>query len=152
MRALVVLPGLQDQLVGVEPDGHRTGFGSHRRRLTARHVRRLPECPRPRGRTLQSPDRLPPRAPPTRRPTNFLCTVAGLTDERARARSTVSELTPGGLVKHLAATQLSRLSVIDGTAAPEVDRADPDPDGNRMTDEETLAAHLDTFRAAVGGE
>lgn len=55
-------------------------------------------------------------------------------------------------MKHLAATQLSRLSVIDGTAAPEVDRADPDPDGNRMTDEETLAAHLDTFRAAVGGE
>ncbi|MFH8397418.1 hypothetical protein ACH4E9_08285 [Streptomyces anulatus] len=27
-------------------------------------------------------------------------------------------------MKHLAATRLSRLSVIDGTAAPEADRAD----------------------------
>ncbi|MFI2317091.1 hypothetical protein AMK17_06740 [Streptomyces sp. CB00072] len=51
-------------------------------------------------------------------------TVAGLTDERGRARSTVGELTLGGLVKHLAATRLSRLSVIDGTAAPEADWAD----------------------------
>ncbi|WTF62474.1 DinB family protein [Streptomyces anulatus] len=81
--------------------------------------------------------------------TNFLYTVAGLTDEQARARSTVSELTLGGLVKHLAATQLSWLSVIDGTAAPEVDWADLDPDGNRMTEGETLAGHLDAFHAAA---
>ncbi|MFE1364600.1 DinB family protein [Streptomyces anulatus] len=81
--------------------------------------------------------------------TNFLYTVAGLTDEQARARSTVSELTLGGLVKHLAATQLSWLSVIDGTAAPEVDWADLDPDGNRMTEDETLAGHLDAFHAAA---
>ncbi|WP_406117363.1 DinB family protein [Streptomyces anulatus] len=80
--------------------------------------------------------------------TNFLYTVAGLTDEQARARSTVSELTLGGLVKHLAATQLSWLSVIDGTA-PEVGWADLDPDGNRMTEDETLAGHLDAFHAAA---
>lgn len=70
--------------------------------------------------------------------TNFLYTVAGLTDEQARTRSTVSELTLGGLVKHLAEVQRSWLSVIDGTAAPEVGWADLDPDGNRMTDGETL--------------
>lgn len=81
--------------------------------------------------------------------TNFLYTVAGLTDEQARARSTVSELTLGGLVKHLAAMQRSWLSVIDGTAAPKVEWADIDPDGNRMTDGETLAGHLDVFRAAA---
>ncbi len=81
--------------------------------------------------------------------TNFLYTVAGLTDEQARARSTVSELTLGGLVKHLAAVQRTWLAVVDGTAAPEVGWADLDPDGNRMTDDETLAAHLDAFHAAA---
>ncbi|MFJ2432329.1 DinB family protein [Streptomyces anulatus] len=81
--------------------------------------------------------------------TNFLYTVAGLTDEQARTRPTVSELNLGGLVKHLAATQRSWLSVIDGTAAPEVGWADLDPDGNRMTEEETLAGHLDAFHAAA---
>ncbi|MBM7055946.1 DinB family protein [Streptomyces durocortorensis] len=81
--------------------------------------------------------------------TNFLYTVAGLTDEQARARSTVSELTPGGLVKHLADVQRSWLSVIDGTAAPAVGWAPLDPDGNRMTDDETLAGHLDAFHAAA---
>lgn len=81
--------------------------------------------------------------------TNFLYTVTGLTDEQARARSTVSELTLGGLVKHLAEAQRNWLSVIDGTAAPKVDWSDLDPDGHRMTDDETLAAHLDAFRAAA---
>ncbi|MDQ0986154.1 DinB family protein [Streptomyces sp. V2I9] len=81
--------------------------------------------------------------------TNFLYAVAGLTDEQARTRSTVSELTLGGLVKHLASVQRTWLSVVDGTAAPEVGWADLDPDGNRMTDGETLAAHLDAFHAAA---
>ncbi|MEU2191989.1 DinB family protein [Streptomyces fimicarius] len=81
--------------------------------------------------------------------TNFLYTVTGLTDEQARTRSTVSELTLGGLVKHLAEVQRSWLSVIDGSAAPEVGWADLDPDGNRMTDGETLAGHLDAFRAGA---
>ncbi|MFE6913264.1 DinB family protein [Streptomyces rubiginosohelvolus] len=81
--------------------------------------------------------------------TNFLYAVAGLTDEQARTRSTVSELTLGGIVKHLADVQRSWLSVIDGTAAPEVGWADLDPDGNRMTEDETLAGHLDAFHAAA---
>ncbi|MFF8961566.1 DinB family protein [Streptomyces globisporus] len=81
--------------------------------------------------------------------TNFLYTVAGLTDEQARTRSTVSELTLGGIVKHLADVQRSWLSVIDGTAAPEVGWADLDPDGNRMTDGESLAAHVEAFHAAA---
>ncbi|MGW4835568.1 DinB family protein [Streptomyces globisporus] len=80
---------------------------------------------------------------------NFLYTVAGLTDEQARTRSTVSELTLGGIVKHLADVQRSWLSVIDGTAAPEVGWADLDPDGNRMTDDESLAAHVEAFHAAA---
>lgn len=81
--------------------------------------------------------------------TNFRYAVAGLTDEQARTRSTVSELTLGGIVKHLADVQRSWLSVIDGTAATKVDWADLDPNGNRMTDDETLAGHLDAFRAAA---
>ena len=35
--------------------------------------------------------------------TNFRYTVENLDDEQARSRTTVSELTLGGLVKHLAA-------------------------------------------------
>ncbi|MFI1223080.1 MULTISPECIES: DinB family protein [unclassified Streptomyces] len=81
--------------------------------------------------------------------TNFLYSVVGLTDEQARTRSTVSELTLGGIVKHLADMQRSWLSVIDGTAARTIDWADLDPDGNRMTDDETLAGHLDAFHAAA---
>ncbi|WP_152362259.1 DinB family protein [Microlunatus speluncae] len=36
---------------------------------------------------------------------NFAITLRGLSDEQARAKATVSDLTLGGLTKHLAATQ-----------------------------------------------
>ncbi|MER5988157.1 DinB family protein [Streptomyces sp. NPDC001787] len=82
--------------------------------------------------------------------TNFLYTVADLTEEQARSRTTVSELTLGGLVKHLAQVQRGWLDVVDGTAPAEVGWSDLDPDGNRLTETETLAGALDAFHTAAG--
>ncbi|THA72711.1 DinB family protein [Streptomyces sp. A0958] len=79
---------------------------------------------------------------------NFLFTVAEIDDEQARARRTVSELTLGGLVKHLGSMQRMWLSVVDGTAPVKVEWSDLDPDGNRMTDSDTLPELLDAFHAA----
>ncbi|MCM2412514.1 MULTISPECIES: DinB family protein [unclassified Streptomyces] len=81
--------------------------------------------------------------------TNFLYTVANLDDAQARSRTTDSELTPGGLVKHLAQVQRSWLAVVDGTAPAKIEWTDLDPDGNRMTDAETLSDLLDGFHAAA---
>lgn len=44
-------------------------------------------------------------------------TVRGLTDEQANLRTTVSELTLGGLIKHVAATELGWANFIVGGAA-----------------------------------
>jgi uncharacterized damage-inducible protein DinB len=79
---------------------------------------------------------------------NFLYTVEDINDEQARARTTVSELTLGGLVKHLAALQRSWLAVIDGSAPAEVGWADLDSDPYRMTEAETLAGVLGSFEEA----
>ncbi|MFJ1543543.1 DinB family protein [Streptomyces sp. NPDC088246] len=81
--------------------------------------------------------------------TNFLHTVAGVGDEQAGVATTVSELTLGGPLKHLGEVQRTWLAVVDGTAPGEVDRADLDPDGTRMTKGETLAGLLDAFHAAA---
>lgn len=54
----------------------------------------------------------------------FRGTVAGITDDQARQRSTVSELTLGGLIKHVAATEAEWARfVVDG---PDTDAADVD--------------------------
>lgn len=82
---------------------------------------------------------------------NFIHTVTGITDEQAAVRTTVSELTLGGLVKHLADVQRTWLAVVDGTAPAEIDWSDLDPDGSRMTGDETLAGLLDAFHAAAVG-
>ncbi len=79
----------------------------------------------------------------------FLYTVVEITDEQAATRTTVSELTLGGILKHLAGLQRSWLAVIDGTAPAEVGWSDLDPDHYRMTESETLAGLLDAFRAAA---
>ncbi|MBS2962500.1 DinB family protein [Actinocrinis puniceicyclus] len=76
---------------------------------------------------------------------NFLFTVADITDEQAATRTTVSELTLGGLVKHLAGMQRSWIAVVDGTAPAEYGWSDLDPDHYRMTPSETLAGLLDDF-------
>lgn len=76
-------------------------------------------------------------------------TVQGLTEEQARTRSTVSELTLGGLVKHVAATESGWVDfLLEGPramAAP----ADGDysawEEGFRLTDEETLAGVLERY-------
>lgn len=81
--------------------------------------------------------------------TNFLYTVAELDDTQARARTTVSELTLGGLLKHLGFVQRSWLDVIEGTAPAKVEWADLDADGNRMTDAETLPELLEAFQGAA---
>ena len=76
-------------------------------------------------------------------------TVEGLSEEQARTRSTVSELTPGGLIKHVARTESAWVDfLLEGPqtmAAP----ADGDysawEDGFRLTGEETLAGALERY-------
>jgi uncharacterized damage-inducible protein DinB len=77
-------------------------------------------------------------------------TVQGLTDEQAAQRPTASELTLGGLIKHVAATERqwvdfmlegpSRMSATDEATMAEWAEA------FRMTEEETLAGLLDRYR------
>ena len=47
----------------------------------------------------------------------LLFTVQGITDEQARQRTTVSELTLGGLVKHVARTERGWADFIEQGAA-----------------------------------
>lgn len=85
----------------------------------------------------------------------LLRTTEGLTDEQARLRPTASELTIGGIVKHVAATERSWASfMVDGTGvgSPDVDWSNPDPDaieayhrGFRLLEDETLAGVLDDY-------
>jgi hypothetical protein len=85
----------------------------------------------------------------------FRHTVAGLTDEQARLTPTVSALSLGGLVKHVAATEQQWASFIaHGPATtPDIDWADVDwtnpppevqqyAEGFRMSEGETLAGLL----------
>jgi hypothetical protein len=80
----------------------------------------------------------------------------GLTEEEARVRSTVSELSVGGIVKHVAAVEASWSEfMVTGAQAgvPEgVDWNHPPPevvqayqDGFRLVDGETLAGVLDHY-------
>jgi uncharacterized damage-inducible protein DinB len=94
-----------------------------------------------------------------RRHRGFLrVTVQGLTDDQARTRTTVSELTLGGLIKHVAITERMWADfIVDGPApAPEIDWSaidwsDPPAEvaawaeGHRMTEAETLPALLATY-------
>ncbi|MCI4065180.1 DinB family protein [Micromonospora sp. R77] len=72
-------------------------------------------------------------------------TVAGLDDEQAARRSTVSELCLGGLIKHVATVERSWTRFMVGGA--EAMRSEPvDWVGQfRMADGETLAGLLDEF-------
>jgi uncharacterized damage-inducible protein DinB len=77
-------------------------------------------------------------------------TVRGLTDDQARQRSTVSELTLGGLIKHVAATERQWADfIVDGPSAmgggwDEAGAGDW-TEGFRMLADETLAGLLDTY-------
>jgi len=79
-------------------------------------------------------------------------TAEGLTDEQARRRSTASELTIGGLIKHVAATEAGWADFMSGAGLPgsgDADWSNPDPamieayhDGFRLLPTETLAGAL----------
>jgi len=67
-------------------------------------------------------------------------TVAGLSDDQARERTTVSELTLGGLVKHVMLTEAGWLDFAEH-GAPET----PDGEGDGSPSEEQLAARREEF-------
>ena len=80
-------------------------------------------------------------------------TAAGLSDEQARLRSTVSALSVGGIIKHVAATEQAWADfMVDGgglNSSPDIDWSNPDPEvieayhaGFRLLDTETLADAL----------
>jgi hypothetical protein len=91
----------------------------------------------------------------------FRVPVQGISDEQARTRSTVSELTLGGLVKHVAATEKHWARFIEeGPADNAIDWANVDwsnppvevtayADGFRMLEGETLAELLEGYDAVA---
>jgi len=83
-------------------------------------------------------------------------TARGLTDEQAAARTTVSELCIGGLIKHVTAVERNWMRfIVDGPSAMGTTKWD-DPavrqayaDGFRMLPGETLTGLLDDYEAAA---
>ena len=77
----------------------------------------------------------------------FLHTVDGLTDEQAARRTTVSELTLGGLVKHVSAMESQWCDFIEqGPAAMEGEAEQDYLSGFRMEPGETLDALVERFQ------
>ncbi len=84
----------------------------------------------------------------------FLRTTAeGLTDDKARLRTTASELTVGGIIKHVAATEQAWAAFMTGEgllgADVDIDWANPDPaileaysNGFKLLPDESLAGVL----------
>ena len=80
----------------------------------------------------------------------FLHTVDGLTDEQAAQRTTVSELTLGGLVKHVASMELQWCGFIEhGPSAIEGEDGDQWADGFRMGPDDTLDALVERVHQAA---
>ncbi|WP_244177078.1 DinB family protein [Streptomyces albus] len=79
---------------------------------------------------------------------NLLLTVRGLDDERAARRTTVSELTLGGLLRHVAQGERAWIRILaDGDGrAPE---GMFDMDQYRMREEDTLAALVAGYEAVA---
>src|SRR4051794_16467877 len=75
--------------------------------------------------------------------------VHGVTDEQARSRSTVSELSLGGLVKHVAAVEANWANfIVDGPGEqgpPGEADYESYAEGFRMADNETLAGLLAAY-------
>jgi uncharacterized damage-inducible protein DinB len=82
-------------------------------------------------------------------------TTRDLTDEQARQRTTASELTLGGLIKHVTGTELQWVRFIhEGPSAMAGDWEDPDvmqswQDGFRLLPDETLAGVLAQYAAVA---
>ena len=75
-------------------------------------------------------------------------TVRDLTDEQARQRTTVSELTLGGLIKHVALTERQWAGfIVTGPSAMGRENTDVGAwsQGFRMPEDETLAGLLDGY-------
>lgn len=88
----------------------------------------------------------------------LMSAVDAVTDDQARERSTVSELTLGGIVKHLAATESAWMDFVEhGPSGDGVSWEDgPGPeavqaylDGFRLTDGETLEGAVARYREAA---
>jgi uncharacterized damage-inducible protein DinB len=88
----------------------------------------------------------------------FKVTIQGLSDDQARLTPTASELSLGGLVKHVAATEASWLDFIEHGPAEtptmdwdSIDWSDPPAfvaayrDGFRLLEDETLTGALATY-------
>lgn len=98
---------------------------------------------------------------------HLLTTVDGITDEQARERSTVSELTLGGLIKHVARTEKGWQDFARGEAEDDgidwnaIDWENPDPAAYEalaareaeftLQPEETLADVVAEYRAITAG-
>jgi uncharacterized damage-inducible protein DinB len=84
----------------------------------------------------------------------LLRTAAGLSDEQARHRSTVSELTIGGLIKHVAAVEASwaefMLTGVHGGVPDDVDWSKLDPSDPSSIDPDMVRAYQDGFRLLPG--
>ena len=75
-------------------------------------------------------------------------TTRGLTDDQAAQRTTASELSLGGLIKHVALTERQWIRfIVEGPAAMSWDEASAGDwmAGFRMLDGETLAGLLETY-------
>lgn len=91
----------------------------------------------------------------------FRVTAQGMSDDQARTRSTVSELTLGGLVKHVSATEREWARFVqEGPAENALDWANIDwsnppaevasfADGFRMLEDETLEGLLAEYEAVA---
>lgn len=76
-------------------------------------------------------------------------TAQGLTDEQARQRTTASELTIGGLIKHVAAVERGWARFVRG-GAEEMESVHPDwENGFRLLPEETLEGVLADYEEAA---
>jgi uncharacterized damage-inducible protein DinB len=84
----------------------------------------------------------------------YFAVAYGLTDEQARSRPTVSDLSIGGLIKHVTAMQQTWMSRV--AAAPDAPPKDPRPfnqvaaeyaEQHLMRDDETLDGLLEKFKA-----
>jgi uncharacterized damage-inducible protein DinB len=78
-------------------------------------------------------------------------TTQGLTDEQAGSHPTVSELSLGGLIKHVAATEASWARFIVGGAARMEEDATPWDEQHRMVPGETLAGLLEAYEEVARG-
>ena len=78
----------------------------------------------------------------------FLHTVEGLTDEQARLTPTVSELSLGGLVKHVALTERGWTDFVEHGTMAGGDDADDEARANefRLLEDETLASVVGLYQ------